>query len=360
MKKNGLFNIDWGLLLPVIILVILSLTTLFSINVGYFKTQLMYVVFSLFVFFIFSNVNYNILKFYPLPIYILSLVVLLIVLFLGIESRGAVRWVEFFGIRIQFSEIFKPFLAIAFAAFLSNKSNLEFKNFVYSLMLILPIVLLIFLQPDLGSALIYSAVSFFTLLVFGFRFIWFMAGLVIMGALSPVIWNFLHDYQRQRILTFINPTSDPLGTSYNAIQSMVAVGSGMFLGKGLGEGTQSALRFLPERHTDFIFATFTEEFGLIGGTILILMFCLLLYKIYMIFVNSDDRFCKIFVACSFFLILVQFFFNVGMNLGLLPVVGITLPFVSYGGSSILSNFIIIALLSAMSKNYKDKKILEIR
>lgn len=360
MNKSGVFNIDWGLLLPVMILVILSLTTLFSINVGYFKTQLAYIAFSIFAFFIFSNLNYKVLKYYPLPIYILSLVVLLVVLLLGIESRGAVRWIEIFGLRIQFSEIFKPFLAIAFAAYLSGKSNLKFKNFVFSLILILPVVFLIFLQPDLGSALIYGVVSFFTLLMFGFPFIWFMAGFIIMAVLSPVIWNFLHDYQRQRILTFVNPASDPLGSSYNAIQAMVAVGSGMFLGKGLGEGTQSALRFLPERHTDFIFATFTEEFGFLGGTILILTFCLLLYKIYTIFVNSDDRFCKIFIACSFFLFLTQFFFNVGMNLGLLPVVGITLPFVSYGGSSILSNFIIIALLSAMSKNYKDKKILEIR
>src|SRR3989344_2824490 len=210
MNRNGVFSVDWGIFIPVIILVVLGLTTLFSINVSFFKTQLIYVIFSIFVFIIFSNVNYKILQYY------------------------------------------------------------SFKNFLIIIALLFPVFFLIYLQPDLGNALIYAGVALFTLITFGFPLLWFAVGFILLGLLFPFIWHFLHDYQKQRVLTFINPSHDPLGSSYNVIQSMVAVGSGMFFGKGLGEGTQSALRFLPERHTDFIFATFSEEFGFVGGLVIIL------------------------------------------------------------------------------------------
>lgn len=359
MNRNGVFSIDWGIFIPVIVLVVLGLTTLFSINFSFFKTQLIYVIFSILVFIIFSNVNYKILQFYSLPIYITSIIVLFFVLILGIESRGAVRWIDIFGVRIQFSEIFKPFLLVSFASFLNGLKNYSFKNFLIIIALLFPVVFLIYLQPDLGSALIYAGVALFTLITFGFPFLWFLVGFILLAFLFPFIWHFLHDYQKQRVLTFINPTRDPLGSSYNVIQSMVAVGSGMFFGKGLGEGTQSALRFLPERHTDFIFATFSEEFGFVGGLVMILSFAFLLYKIFLIFSNSDDKFCKVFSMSAFFLLLIQFFFNIGMNVGLLPIVGVTLPFVSFGGSSILSNFILLGFLSSISRSYKNKKILEI-
>lgn len=359
MKRGSFLDIQWSLLIPVIVLVILSLTTLFSINSSFFKNQAFYLGVSLLAFIIFSNVNYKLLKFYSLPIYIISIIVLTIVLVLGIESRGAVRWMDIFGIRIQFSEFFKPFLAVSLASYLAGRENLSFKTFLSSILLTAPILFLILIQPDLGNAIIYGLVAFFTFLIFGFSYLWFLAGGLIAIAMMPIFWRFMHEYQRQRVLTFINPTRDPLGLSYNVIQSMVAVGSGMFLGKGLGEGTQSGLRFLPERHTDFIFATFTEEFGFLGAMVLILAFVFLFYKIYMIFQNSEDKSSKLFVGAAFFLILVQFFINIGMNIGLLPIVGVTLPFVSYGGSSLLSNFILLGLVASIARGQKNKNVLEI-
>ena len=360
MTKKSIWDLEWGLLIPVGILVLVSLVTLSSINFGFFKSQLIFLIISLVIYFIFSQVNYKILQFYSVPIYVTSIILLLIVLVLGIESRGSVRWIELGGFRIQFSEILKPFLAISLASFLTSHKNYSFKNLLVSTAYILPIAFLIFRQPDLGNALIYLMVAAFTFIFFGFPFRFFIAGFGSLMLLVPFFWNFLHDYQKQRILTFINPSKDPLGTSYNAIQSIITVGSGMILGKGFGQGTQSSLSFLPERHTDFIFATISEDLGLVGSLLILIAFGVILYKIFQIFENSDDRFCKIFAGISFFLILVQMFVNIGMNIGLLPIVGVTLPFVSYGGSSLLSNFILLGLLTAISRKTREEKVLEIR
>ncbi|MBI2195753.1 MAG: rod shape-determining protein RodA [Candidatus Levybacteria bacterium] len=360
MNRGFLSHVNFYLLAPVLALVIISLTVIFSVSSSLFWSQMLFVFISLVAFFLCTNINYKILRLWGTPIYIFSLVVLALLLFLGIESRGAVRWFELFGFRIQFSEFIKPFLAISLAAYLSEqkpKLTAFLKIFAY----LFPIAFLIFLQPDLGNALIYLFVVVLALLVFGFPLKFFASGLIFVIAASPVIWNFLHDYQKQRLLTFINPSLDPLGTSYNAIQSIIAVGSGMFFGRGLGQGTQSALRFLPERHTDFIFATIAEELGLIGALGILIIFSILFYRIFLIFMRLENTFSKIFALICFFILFSQFFVNVGMNVGLTPVVGVTLPFVSYGGSSLLSSFILLGLLSAVDKGEsKDKKVLEIR
>ena len=220
--------------------------------------------------------------------------------------------------------------------------------------------MLIFLQPDLGDALIYVGVVVCTTIFLGFSLKYFLGLVLPVLAVFPILWRFLHDYQRQRIMTFFNAGKDPLGSSYNVIQSVIAVGSGMIMGKGLGQGTQSGLRFLPERHTDFIFATISEQLGFVGTIIVLLCFAFLLYKIYSIFLNSNDKFCKIFAVIIFFAFLIQIFVNIGMNIGIVPIVGVTLPFVSYGGSSLLSNFIFLGFLSAIAKATKSKDVLEIK
>lgn len=359
MKKRAFLDIDWGLMAPVIIFVILSLATLFSIDTALFRSQFIFFIIGIFAFLFFSQTNYRTVKIYSIPIYIISIVLLLIVLLVGIETRGSVRWLEFFGFRVQFSEILKPFLAISLSSYLSSKNNYSLKTLFLVMCFLIPIVFLVFLQPDLGNALIYTMVSVLTLIVFGFPLRFFFAGLIFIASLSPVFWKFLHDYQRQRILTFLNP-NDPLGLSYNAIQSVIAVGSGMLIGRGLGLGTQSGLRFLPERHTDFIFATLSEELGIVGAVLVVSTFAFLLYKVFMIFLNQEDLFCKLFAIITFSLIFSQFFINIGMNIGIIPIVGITLPFVSYGGSSLLSNFILLGILSAMRKSGTSKMVLEIR
>ncbi|OGH09856.1 MAG: hypothetical protein A2152_01890 [Candidatus Levybacteria bacterium RBG_16_35_6] len=353
------FNFDPILFVPVVILVILSLTTLYSINFLYFRNQLIFLLVSI-VFYVFiSFTNYRVLKMYSIPIYIASLFLLFLVLLLGIETRGSIRWIEIMGFRIQFSEILKPFLAISLASFLVTRKN-NLKHFLSVFLFLGPILFLIFLQPDLGNTLIYLFVCFLALIFFGFSYRYFAYVIVPFIISVPVLWNFLHQYQKQRILTFLNPTTDPLGSSYNVIQSLITVGSGMFLGRGLGQGTQSSLSFLPEQHTDFIFATISEQFGFLGNLLILVCFAVIFYRIYSIAKNSNDDFCRIFSAIVFFIILVQVFLNIGMNIGIIPVVGVTLPFVSYGGSSLLSNFILLGFLSAVRTSEKESDILQIR
>jgi len=293
MNKRTLFDIDWGLVVPIIVLVILSLTTLFSIDFSLFKSQLIFFIIGIVVFLFFSQTNYRTVSLYSMPIYTISVVLLFIVLVVGVESRGSVRWLELFGFRIQFSEILKPFLAISLSSFLVSKNNYSFRTLFLGMCFLIPIALLVFVQPDLGNALIYIMVTVFTFVVFGFPVRFFLAIFVFVSLLSPVFWRFLRDYQKQRILTFLHPT-DPLGLSYNAIQSVIAVGSGMIFGRGLGLGTQSGLRFLPERHTDFIFATLSEELGIIGAVLVVITFVFLnllsiFFKCWYEHRNSSDR-----------------------------------------------------------------------
>ena len=360
MNRNKSLGIDWFLVLPVVILIAISLVTLISLNFSFFQSQLIFFIVGIFAFFFFSQTNYKILGIYSKPIYIISLILLLLVLFLGIESRGAIRWIEILGFRFQFSEILKPFLAVSFASFLIEKKRYNLNSFLNIFLFLFPIALLIFLQPDLGDALIYVGVVLAVVIYLGFSIKYFVALFAPLFVVMPLIWSILHDYQKQRVLTFLDPGKDPLGTSYNVIQSVIAVGSGMLMGKGLGQGTQSGLRFLPERHTDFIFATISEQLGFIGAIIILICFGFILYKIYQIFLNTNDKFCKTFSVIVFFSFLIQIFVNVGMNMGIIPIVGVTLPFVSYGGSSLLSNFIFLGLLSSINRDSKENEVLEIR
>jgi len=359
-KSGGLFRVDWYLIAPVLVLSILGLTTLFSINSTFFTSQLIFFIIGSVLFLFFSQVDHQIIQLYAFPIYIFSLIALFLLLILGLESRGAIRWIDILGIRIQFSEILKPFLIVSLSTFLAKKNDTSFKTFLSVIAFTLPVAFFIFRQPDLGNTIIYLLTVSLILLFYGFPFRWFVVGLMSFLVVIPFAWHLLHQYQQQRILTFFNSSKDPLGTSYNAIQSVIAVGSGKFFGKGLGFGTQSALRFLPERHTDFIFATLSEMLGFVGALVIIGAFMYLLYRLFILFEESDDLFCRIFIAGSFSLILTQFFLNMGMNIGLLPIVGITLPFMSYGGSSFISNAIMLGLISSMASLVKNKHVLEIK
>ena len=352
-------RVDWQLVLPVIILLVISLTTLFSINPVFFRNQFLFVIVSGVIFFMLSQVDIRQLGLYRMQIYITSIVLLFALLFLGAASRGAIRWLGILGFGIQFSEILKPFLILVLASFLAGQKNISFRACFTVFLFLTPIVFLIYRQPDLGSALIYIATVLTTLVLFGFPLWWFGVGLVGIFACLPFLWHFLHEYQRERLLTFFHLTNDPLGISYNAIQAVIAVGSGMFVGKGLGQGSQSVLKFLPEKQTDFIFATLSEDLGFVGAAIVVIAFLFLLYRLFVIFTLTDDAFSKVVVAASFSLILIQFFINIGMNIGILPIVGVPLPFVSYGGSSLVSNAIILGIVSQIASQAKRKHVLEI-
>lgn len=357
--RSWFSHIDWLLVIPVFVLVALSLATLFSINVSFFMNQLVFFLLCIGVFLFFSRVQLVHFEMYQVFTYILACGLFVIVLLIGLEARGAARWVDFLGIRAQFSEILKPFLLLTLVSFLAHR-NTSFKTFGIVVLLLVPLAFLIFKQPDLGSALVYVLVTFGVLVLYGYPWWWFGSGLLLLVGALPVGWRFLHAYQRQRLLTFLHVQNDPLGSSYNAIQAVIAVGSGMWWGKGLGQGTQSGLRFLPERHTDFLFATLSEDLGFLGAALVIVLFSLLFLRLYMIYISSDEVLEKLFVGGAFFLLLVQFFLNIGMNIGIVPIVGIPLPFVSYGGSSLLSNAILLGLVSSVSTYSRRKSMLEIR
>lgn len=354
------FAIDWWLIAPALILVTISLTTLLSINFSYFQAQLISFCVAVLAFLFFSRINLEFLKQLTVPIYVISLILLGIIFVIGIESRGAIRWINVFGTSVQFSEIIKPFLAVAFAAYLADMRHSTPKTFLLTLFFLTPIFFLIVMQPDLGSGLIFALVGLFVLLVHGFPLYLFGLAVLPLLLMSPVIWTLLHDYQRQRILTLLHPSLDPLGTSYNSIQAIIAVGSGTFFGKGWFQGTQSSLRFLPERHTDFIFATLAEGIGFIGAAMVVLTFAFLCYRVYLIFKNAEDPFSRLFAATAFGFFLIQGAVNIGMNIGYLPIVGVTLPFVSYGGNSLVANFVFLGILSAISASQKKERVLEIR
>jgi rod shape determining protein RodA len=348
MKKT-LLSLDWLLLGPVLVLIMIGLVTLFSLNPIFFRGQLFYVILSLGIFLFCANMDYTFLRSFVVPAYILSLTLLIIVFIIGFESHGAVRWVDVFGISLQFSELCKPLLSLSLVGFLSTHQDRNLRSFLLSGALLIPIMLLILLQPDLGNALIY-----------GYPYKWFVIAMAPILVSVPFLWERLHDYQRKRLLTFLNPSSDPTGASYNVIQAIIAVGSGRFLGRGLSSGTQSGLRFLPERQTDFIFASLSEALGFVGSFIVIIMFIVLAVRLYIIFKQTDELFGKLFVASAFFFLLIHFFINIGMNIGIVPVVGVTLPFLSFGGSSMLTNFIFIGIVMSIERRNKKEQVLEIR
>lgn len=353
-------KVDFWLAVPVTILIVISLTTLASINPAYLRSQSISLVIGIIFFLIFSKINFRSLSILRTPLYIATIVLLGLVLVVGIESRGSVRWVELLGIRFQFSELLKPVAAIVFASYLADLTKITFRSFMFMNLFMLPLLLLIHFQPDLGSAIIYSAVFYLVLLTIGFSYKWFAIIFIPLAAISPLFWNLLHEYQRQRIITFLDPLHDPSGSSYNSIQAIIAIGSGMFMGKGLGDSTQSGLRFLPERQTDFIFATLSEGLGFVGSMLVIAAFVFLFIRLFKIFSGSESVFDRVIVLSCFYFIFIQFLFNIGMNLGLLPVVGITLPFVSFGGSSLISNFIFLAMVNSIYFEHNRKLIQEIR
>lgn len=353
---------DLGIVIPTLILLTISLIVLSSVDFGLFQNQLMFSLIGIVCFIASSSINIRSLKNARLLFYVLSLVLLVSLFFVGVEVRGARRWVEFAGLRMQFSEIVKPFLIIAFASLLAYwKDKITLSRFVISIGFFLPIVLLLLRQPDLGNGFVYIATFGFMLFSAGLS-LWYIAAALAFLAISfPVVWRLLAQYQKDRILTFLNPKHDPLGVGYNAIQSAIAVGSGLLFGRGLGRGVQSQLQFLPERHTDFIFATLSEEFGFLGSLVVLTLYFLVLLRLLRIAKSSNDTFASLVALGVFALLLSQTFINIGMNVGLVPITGVTLPLFSYGGSSLLSTMILLGFVNSLSRDQKQKEdVLEIR
>ncbi len=266
-----------------------------------------------------------------------GLILLVAVLLIGDISKGAQRWLDFGLFRFQPAEIMKLAVPMMIAWYLSTKRLPPhgWHIVIVGLLIILPVGL-IAKQPDLGTALLIASAGVFVLLLAGMSARLIGACVILLAAVAPVLWHFLHDYQRQRVLTFFNPENDPLGAGYHIIQSTIAIGSGGMYGKGWLNGTQSYLDFLPERTTDFIFAVYGEEFGLIGILVLLAVYLFIVARGLYIALNAQDTFARLLASSLTLTFFVYVFVNIGMVTGLMPVVGVPLPLISYGGTSLVT------------------------
>lgn len=340
---------------PIFYLIFLSffgLLNLFGLNQGLFFRQLIYTVFAFIVYFIVKRIGRHFFQINSRFFYFFFLAILIITFIVGIEVKGSRRWLDFYFIRFQASEFFKPFFILFLSSYLSNlpifKNNFYFflKSFLY---FFIPFFI-IFKQPDLANAMSFLVVYFFILFFSNLSKKYYFGFFTFIGLLIPFSWFFLKEYQKARIISFFNPNLDTQGTAYNMIQSIITIGSGRFFGRGLGLGTQSRLYFLPENNTDFAFASLVEQFGFFGGFMIIIFYSAIIFylakkviKFY--FQRQKDNQDKFLYILGFFVyICFQFFVNVGMNMGLLPIAGVSLPFISYGGSSIMAFLIGLALL----------------
>ena len=288
-----------------------------------------------------------------LPLYAVGIVLLIAVALWGVSVNGSRRWLNLGFGRFQPSELMKVAVPLMLAWYFQKfEGRIGWKDFVLAAVLIAVPVYLIKRQPDLGTSLLIAASGFYVLYFAGLS--WkVIAGLVAAaGAAAPLIWPHLRDYQRERILTFIDPTRDPLGAGYHSSQASIALGSGGVVGKGWLNGTQTHLDFLPERHTDFIFAVFGEEFGLIGNTVLLLLYLLLIGRALMITANASTLFTRLLAGAITLMFFTYAFVNMGMVSGVLPVVGVPLPLVSYGGTALISLFIGLGLLMSVQAHRK--------
>lgn len=287
-------------------------------------------------------------------LYIFGLVLLVLVELFGDISKGAQRWLNLGIIRIQPSEIFKVVMPLTVAAFLS-KSTIppKFINTVFAFLIVFVPTALILMQPDLGTATLVAVAGFIAIFIAGLSWWWIIAGAVVGAAALPIMWNFvLHDYQKQRVFTLLDPSSDPLGAGYHIIQSKITIGSGGLYGKGWLQGSQSQLEFLPEPHTDFIFAVLSEETGLVGFLILMSLYCFIIGRCILITLNAKDNFERILCGSFTFTFMFYIFVNIGMVSGILPVVGVPLPLISYGGTAMITLTICFGMIMSIQTHKK--------
>jgi len=306
------------------------------------------------VMFFMAQISPQTWKRWTLRLYIIGIVLLVAVVIFGDISKGAQRWLNLGLFKFQPSELMKLALPMAVAWFLSEKPlPPRIGNLIVCAIIIVVPVLLVAKQPDLGTSLLIASSGLFTLYLAGLNLRVLLASLAGLGLMAYPIWQYvLHDYQKARVMTFLNPENDPLGRGYHIIQSKIAVGSGGVYGKGWLNGTQSQLDFLPERNTDFIFAVFTEEFGFIGALVLFGLYLFIILRGLYIAVQAQDTYSRLLAGSLSLTFFVYVFVNTGMVIGLLPVVGVPLPLVSYGGTSIVTLMAGFGLLMSIHTHRK--------
>ena len=287
-------------------------------------------------------------------VFLVGVILLLMVFFAGDVGKGAQRWLKI-GVRFQPSEIMKLATPLMLAWYLSERPLPPgFRSLIISIGLLLVPTIMIAMQPDLGTALLVGAAGFFVVFFAGIRWSVLIGSGLALLAFIPILWRMMHDYQRQRVLTLLDPESDPLGAGYHIIQSKIAIGSGGLYGKGWLNGTQSQLDFLPERSTDFIFAVFAEEFGMMGAAVLLSLYAFIIWRGLYIADHAQDNFSRLLAGSLSMTFFVYLFVNVGMVSGILPVVGVPLPLVSYGGTSLVTLMAGFGMLMSINS---DRKLL---
>jgi rod shape determining protein RodA len=344
-------HIDRHLLAAIGALLLVGLITLYSASgesVGRIGAQLVNIVVALVVMWIAANIPPHYLQRLALPAYLSLLLLLVGVWRYGEIINGARRWLNLGVTRFQPSEWMKVAVPLALAWYFDRyEAVLKLRDFAVAAAMLLVPVVLVAKQPDLGTALIITAAGFYVIFLAGLS--WkILVGLVVAATASlPLVWPVLHDYQRQRILTLLDPNQDPLGAGYHTIQATIALGSGGFFGKGWLNGTQAHLDFLPERSTDFIFAVFSEEFGLFGNLVLVTLFLFIIGRGLFITFNASTLFTRLVAGAITLTLFTYVFVNMGMVSGVLPVVGVPLPMISYGGSSLVSLLLGMGILMSI-------------
>jgi len=346
-------DLNWKLVLAVLFLIVAGLTSLFSAAPSLFYKQLLWAILGFVVIFLMVRfdwrpyINYRGVIF---GLYFLLILLLIATYFMAPTVRGVRGWLSLGPLNFQAAEIAKLILIIFFAHFFSrqHKGIGRVSVLFASLFYFLIPGFLIAIQPDLGSALVLFCLWFGFLLVSGIKYRHLIFALIIFSILGMIIWQgVLRDYQKERILGFFFPEHDPLGINYSVIQSKTAIGSAGLFGKGFQQGGQVRLGFLPEAQTDFIFAAFVEEWGLLAGLVVVAAFAFIILEISRIGLIAENNFSRFICLGAAILLIIQFIFNIGSNLGLTPVIGVTLPFFSYGGSSLLINLVLIGIIQAI-------------
>lgn len=339
---------DWLLFVQILAIGTISLLIISSITKSLAINQLVFWVIGMVILYISSQFDYENWKNLAVPIYVVSLVFLLVLLVIGNPVRGSVRWIDLGIFRIQPSELAKAASIFLLATFYRDKSAEQIKNLFISFLIILPAIALVLIQPDLGNTLAFFAIWLGISTAAGFRPKHMVILFVAAAIIGFSLFEMLAPYQKQRITSFINPAADPLGTGYNMIQSKIAVGSGGFFGKGFSRGSQSQLNFLPEAESDFIFASIAEQLGFLGAGLLIALFSWMVMKIIGV-AREKDKFAQLLVVGIASFLILQFLISVGMNMGILPVTGITFPLVSYGGSSLLTTLFLLGVVFSVAR-----------
>ena len=348
--------IDGLLLAGILTLMLVGLIVLYSAtgaNINKVSHQMINMLVALIIMWLVANIPLQQIMRLALPMYLLGFALLVGVALFGEINNGARRWLDIGVTRIQPYELMKLALPLMMAWYFDkHEITLRIRDYVGATLLLMLPVFLILRQPDLGTAMLITASGFYVLFLAGLS--WrIMAGLIIAAAASiPILWSAMHDYQRQRVMTLFDPTQDPLGAGYHTIQSSIAIGSGGVVGKGWQNGTQTQLDFLPEQSTDFIFAVFSEEFGLIGNTLLLLLYLAVIGRCMIITANASTQFTRLIAGSITLTFFTYIFVNIGMVSGILPVVGVPLPLISYGGTSMVTMLLGFGILMSIQTHPK--------